>query len=157
MDALRLLAEWPVAAALRRSELLYPVVNAAHILGIGLLVGAIFTLDLRVTGAFRRAPLAVLGPPLVRMATIGLGLAVATGFLLFSVRPQDYAANPAFLVKLSFIAAGLLNVLLLRLGTGWQRALAGGPVTAPVRMAAVVSMLIWMSAVLAGRWIAFVE
>ncbi|MFH5926550.1 DUF6644 family protein [Roseomonas xinghualingensis] len=157
MDPLQLLAEWPVAAALRRSELLYPTVNAAHILSIGMLVGAIFTLDLRVIGAFGRAPLAVLGPPLVQMAAVGVGLALVTGFLLFSVRPSAYATNPAFLIKLGLIAAGLLNVLLLRLGEGWRRALAGGPVTALVRMAAIASMLIWVSAVLAGRWIAFLD
>lgn len=88
-----------MAVALRQSPALYPLANAAHILGIGLLVGAIFTLDLRVLGAFRQAPLTVLGPPLVRMAAIGLGLALVTGFLIFTVRPAGYAANPAFLVS----------------------------------------------------------
>ncbi len=157
MDALQALAEWPVAVALRQSPALYPLANAAHILGIGLLVGAIFTLDLRVLGAFRQAPLAVLGPPLVRMAAAGLGLALVTGFLIFTVRPAGYAANPAFLVKLGLVAAGLANVLVLKLGAGWRRALAGGAVGWPVRAAAVLSLLIWSGAVLAGRWIAFVE
>ncbi len=157
MEGLQALAEWPVAAALRRSPLLYPLVNAAHILAIGLLVGAIFTLDLRVLGAFGRAPLAALGPPLVRVAATGLGLALLTGFLLFSVRPLDYAANPAFLTKLGLITAGLLNVLVHRLGAGWRRALAGGPIEASVRAAAALSLLIWLCAVLAGRWIAFLD
>nr|WP_302474546.1 DUF2214 domain-containing protein [Roseococcus sp. MDT2-1-1] len=154
---LQALEGWPVAAALRRSEVLYPLVNAAHILGIGLLIGAIATLDLRVLGVFRHTPLPVLGPPLVRMAAAGLGLALATGFLLFSVRPTAYVANPAFLVKLGLILAGLLNVLALRLGTGWKRALAGEGTGRPLRFAAGLSLLVWISALLAGRWIAFLE
>lgn len=157
MELLLALSEWPVAAALRRSTVLYPLVNATHILAIGLLVGAIFTLDLRVLGAFHRAPLPVLGPPLVRMAAIGLGLALLTGFLLFSVRPAEYLTNPAFQLKLGLILLGLLNVLLLRLGAGWQRALADGAVAWTVRAAAVLSLLAWLSAVLAGRWIAFMD
>jgi hypothetical protein len=157
LDLLAALSEWPVAAALRRSAVLYPLVNAAHILSIGLVIGAIFTLDARVLGAFGRVPLGLLGPPLVRMAAIGLGGAAATGFLLFSVRPSAYAANPAFLVKLGLIALGLLNVLALRLGTGWRQALGGGAVVVPVRVAAALSMLVWTGTVLAGRWIGFLD
>ncbi|WP_338661923.1 DUF2214 domain-containing protein [Pararoseomonas sp. SCSIO 73927] len=156
MEPLAALSEWSVAAAMRRSEVLYPLVNAAHILGVGLLLGAIAALDLRVLGAFRAVPLALFGPPLVRVAASGVALALGTGFLLFSVRPAEYAANPAFLLKLCLVALGLLNVLALRLGAGWRRALAGGPVGAPVRAAAVLSLLLWTGAVLAGRWIAFV-
>ncbi|HEY8611003.1 MAG TPA: DUF2214 domain-containing protein [Roseomonas sp.] len=157
MDLLAAFSGWSVAAALRRSAVLYPLVNAAHILGIGVLVGSIFTLDARVLGAFGRVPLSALGPPLVRMAGIGLAAAAATGFLLFSVRPAAYAANPAFLVKLGLIVLGLLNVLALHLGSGWRRALAGGDMAAPVRVAAALSLMVWTSAVLAGRWIGFTE
>ncbi|WP_458093328.1 DUF6644 family protein [Roseomonas sp. WA12] len=155
MDPLGALAGWSVAAALRRSTVLYPLVNAAHILGIGLLVGSIFTLDARVLGAFGRVPLGVLGPPLVRVAGIGLTVAVATGFLLFSVRPVEYSGNTAFLVKLGLLAFGLLNVLVLHRGAGWRGALAGGRIAWPVRAAAAVSILVWTGAVVAGRWIGF--
>jgi hypothetical protein len=157
VELLQALEAWSVAAALRRSTLLYPLVNAAHILGIGLLIGAIATLDLRVLGLFRAAPLPVLGPPLVRVAAAGLGLALATGVLLFAVRPAEYAANPAFLAKLGLILGGLSNVLALRLGTGWRGALAGEPVGPPLRTAAALSLLVWLGVVLAGRWIAFVD
>jgi hypothetical protein len=156
VEPLQALEASALAQALRRSAVLYPLVNAAHVLGIGLLLGAITTLDLRVLGAFRRAPLPVLGPPLVRMAAAGLGLALTTGLLLFSVRPVEYAANPAFLAKLGFILLGLLNVLALRRSAGWARALAGGGIGPALRLAALVSLLAWLGALLAGRWIAFV-
>lgn len=154
MEPLQALEASTLAQALRRSAVLYPLVNAAHVLGIGLLLGAIATLDLRLLGAFRGAPLPVLGPPLVRVAAAGLGLALATGLLLFSVRPVEYAANPAFLAKLGFILLGLLNVLALR--RRWARALAGGGIGPALRLAALVSLLAWLGALLAGRWIAFV-
>src|SRR5215213_8512984 len=115
MDALRALSEWPAAEMLRQSSVAYPLVNAAHIGAIGLLLGAIVTLDLRLLGAFRAHPIAHLGPPLRRVAASGFVAAAATGLLLFSTRPLAYAQNPAFLIKLALIGLGLLNVAALRL------------------------------------------
>nr|WP_194433717.1 DUF2214 domain-containing protein [Pseudoroseomonas ludipueritiae] len=149
------MAQWPVAVALRQSALAYPLVNAAHILGIGLLLGSIATLDLRMLGLFRAAPMAVLAPPLWRMAGCGLGLAAATGFLLFSTRPGAYLDNPAFLLKLGLLALGLLNILALHLNPAWKRALAGGEAGAALRLPALLSLLAWVGAVLSGRWIGF--
>jgi hypothetical protein len=151
------MAEWPVAAALRESGIAYPLVNAAHILSIGLLLGAIATLDLRMLGAFRATPAAALGPPLVRVASCGLGLAAATGVLLFSTRPLTYWENPAFGIKLGLIGLGLLNVLALRLNRHWRRALDGGEVHGTVRISAVLSLALWVGAVVAGRWIGFLQ
>ena len=107
MEVLQALSEWSVAAALRQSRIAYPLLNAAHIMSIGLLLGSIVTLDLRLLGLFRGFPIAGFGPPLWRVAAFGLILAMVTGFLLFSTRPLTYAGNPAFLPKL---------VLLIRLG-----------------------------------------
>ncbi len=146
-----------MAAALRASPTLYPLVNAAHVLGIGLLIGAAATLDLRLLGAFARADPAVLGPPLRAVAAGGLGLAVITGGLLFSTRPLAYAENPAFLAKLGLIGLGLANVALLHGSGAWARAMAGGGVSRGLRLGAALSLLVWVAALLAGRWIGFLQ
>lgn len=150
-----LLAEWWLAAYLRRTATAYILLNAAHILGIGLLIGTIALLDLRLLGAFRRQPLAILGPPLARMAAIGTFLALLTGFCLFTVRPDAYLANPAFLTKLALIACGIANALALRRTEGWRRVIADGPITPAVRLGAALSLAFWTSAIIAGRWIGF--
>ncbi|YBV97789.1 DUF2214 domain-containing protein [Phyllobacteriaceae bacterium JZ32] len=156
MELLQALSEWPVAAALRRSSLAYLLVNAAHIFSIGLLVGSIVTLDLRILGLFRRFPLSALGPPLAHMAAAGLVLAIATGLLLFTVRPVAYAQNSAFLVKLALVGFGIANALLLHFGRHWRLALAGsGAPSIEVRLAAFLSIVLWAGTVIAGRWIGF--
>lgn len=157
MEALAALGQWPGAALLRGSETAYLLVNATHILGIGILVGAVATLDLRLLGAFGRHPLAHLGPPLRVMAAGGLGLAVLTGALLFSTRPVAYAANPAFLVKLGLLGFALVNIVLVQAGPWWRDALAGGVPHPVLRAAALVSLLAWLGALLAGRWIGFLQ
>jgi hypothetical protein len=157
VELLQALAEWPVAAALRRSAIAYPLVNAAHIISLGLLLGAITTLDLRLLGLFRAYPVAVLGPPLWRVAAWGLAMAAVTGFLLFSTRPLAYAENPAFLAKLGLIGLGLLNLLVLRFNAHWRLALGGEAVHWSVRVAALLSLVAWMGGVVAGRWIGFLQ
>ncbi|NVD38094.1 DUF2214 domain-containing protein [Ensifer sp. HO-A22] len=154
-ELLEAIAAWPLASAMRRSAILYLVVNATHILAIALLVGAIVPLDLRLLGFFSNTSLDVLGPFLSRAAAIGLVLAVATGFCLFSVRPSAYADNPAFLTKLALLAVGAVNAILLQSSNAWRVAEAGGRVAGPVRLSAGISLLVWPGALLAGRWIGF--
>ena len=156
MDLLGWIAGSPVAMAMKGSATLYMLVNAGHILSIGLIVGAILPLDLRLVGFFRNTPVAVIGPFLARAAATGVVLAIFTGLLLFSVRPSDYAGNPAFLVKIGLLVLGVINAALLHGGRGWREASSGGGISAPLRLQAAVSLVIWIAAVVAGRWIGFV-
>ncbi|MBY3053077.1 MULTISPECIES: DUF6644 family protein [Rhizobium] len=155
MDILEWLSATTPALALRRSGTLYMFVNAAHILAIGLLVGAILPLDLKLAGFFRKVPVEIVAPFLSRAAAVGLVAAVVTGFCLFSVRAVEYAANPAFLAKLCLIALGLLNLSIVHLGRGWKTAVSTGIVRPGLRFSAALSAAIWIAAVIAGRWIGF--
>jgi hypothetical protein len=155
MELLEWLAATTLAVELRRSATLYMFVNAAHILAIGLLVGAILPLDLRLAGLFGKVPVEVVAPFLSRSAGIGLVLALLTGFCLFSVRPTEYAVNPAFLAKLGLIAFGIFNALLVHAGPGWRAAMTIGIVRPAMRFSAALSAMIWIAAVVAGRWIGF--
>jgi len=157
MDWLEAVGQWPLAEGLRQTVVAYALVNAAHILGLALLIGAIATLDLRLLGAFRAAPVPVLAAPLTKVAATGLLLALGTGVLLFSVRPLEYAQNPAFLTKLALVTAGVINALVLRAGPDWRLTLAGGTPTARVRIGAALSLLIWTGAIVSGRWIGFLQ
>lgn len=148
-------AEWPLPAWLRRTSTAYILFNAGHILSIGLLVGAILLLDLRLLGCFGRFPLAVLGPLLANAAAAGLLLAILTGLALYSVRPSAYLENEAFTAKLALLALGIANALLLRAGAAWRRALAQGEAGAAVRLSAAASLVLWPATLLAGRWIGF--
>jgi hypothetical protein len=154
MDLVAGLAAWPGAALIRQSGTAYLFVNAAHILGIGLLVGAIVPLDLRLLGFFRAVPLAAIGPFLRRSAAVGLALALTTGFWLFSVKPAEYLANEAFLWKLGLLTFAIANIGLQHAG-GFRRAVADDAVTGAIRARAAVSVALWLGALLAGRWIGF--
>lgn len=149
------LGGWPGARWLRASWVAYLLVNAAHILGMALLLGSILVLDARLLGAMRAVPLAVLGPLNARVAAVGTGLAIVTGLWLFTVRPAEYAANPAFQIKLGLLAAALANVVVQHANPAYARALAGAPPGAGVKLSAATSALLWLGVLVAGRTVGF--
>jgi len=155
-ELLEAMGHWPGALWLQRSGTAYLFVNAAHILGIGLLLGAILPLDLRLAGLIRSAPLAVLAPFLIRVAACGLALAVLTGAWLFTVKPVEYAGNPAFLWKLGLLALAFANIALQHRGAALERAVATERLPRRVRGHALASAGLWLAVLVAGRWIGFV-
>ncbi len=149
-----LFAAW-VAQAPQLVGPIYPWVSAGHILALGLLIGSIVAVDLRLLGLFARLPLADTARALTRLAAIALAATLLTGLMLFSVQPSHYLDNSAFVLKMGLIVAGLVNVAVMHLQTGWRRLGQAETASAGVRVSAAASLLIWISAVFAGRWIAF--
>lgn len=146
MDAFLLAVEQSaIAGALRTSFVVYPLVNAGHIMAIGVTFATVMLIDLRVLGLFAGVPLErVLRP----VALTAFGFAVASGLALFSVQARDYAANPAFLAKLALIAVAGANLAAFRL-------VGAGRSTLPQRLSAALSLALWTGAVVAGRFIGF--
>ncbi|WP_226562263.1 DUF6644 family protein [Salipiger thiooxidans] len=145
-----------VAQALTASATLYIFVSAAHILSIGLLMGAVILLDLRLLGLWRNMPLQELAPFLSAAALSGVVLAIVTGGVLFTVRAEEYVVNPAFLAKMGLLALGIVNAVLLQTGAPWRRALEAGRTSGAVKLSAAFSLTIWIAALVAGRWIGFI-
>lgn len=140
---------------MRQSVWLYPTANVLHVLAVGVLIGSILAFDLRLLGLGRRADVAPLASLLLPAAAVGVGMAVATGFLLFTADATAVAANSVFPIKLALIALGLVNVAAfhLRLGRGIDR--WNGWVPASARVSAAVSLAAWFGTATAGRLIAY--
>ncbi|WP_462380896.1 DUF2214 domain-containing protein [Pseudomonas sp. Marseille-QA0892] len=153
---LQSIAGWPGAVFLQEHWIAYLIVNAAHILGIGLLLGAILPLDLCLLRSTRGRDLPVLGPFLIRAAATGATLAVITGVWLFSVRPVEYAENPAFRYKAALLVLAACIVALQHHGESFVTALRSGRPAVRVRALAAASAVVWLSILVAGRWIGFV-
>ena len=155
-----------LAAALQASELsqtlrasiwLYPLVNTGHVVGIALLFGAIAPLDLRLIGCWKSVPLVPLARTLIPTAISGVVLAVTTGALLFATQPLDYVGEPLFGIKMALLVAAVINALALRRSPQWG-AVREGTRAAPLpawRIAGIVSLLLWLGVITAGRLIGY--
>lgn len=130
---------------LRSSLLGYAFLNAAHVLFLGLFMGVVTLLDLGVLRAPGFAWCAPVLAPLRRMAITTFTCTALTGLLLFTVRPTDYLGNDAFLAKLAVLLLAGANAVLFQFVQ-----------TPPVRrMQALLSLILWLSVLLAGRLIGF--
>lgn len=155
-ELLASLAASPLPSALRASRYAYPIVNALHIMALATLFGAIVALDLRLLGVARAIPPRPLAMYLPRVAGTGLALAMLTGFALFSVQPQSYIDNPAFLVKIALVAIGAVHALGVHASRSWRHFADGsGAINGRLKLSALISLAIWVTAILAGRLIAF--
>jgi hypothetical protein len=151
-------ASW-LAATLRGSTWLYPLINAGHIAGIALLFGAIASFDLRLMGAWRLVPLDALRRVLVPVAATGLGLAAIAGSLLFIAKAMEYAASPFFQAKMLMLCLGLGNVLafhILSRRRGWRDPGRTSATSAPLqRFLGAASFTVWLSVLVLGRLVGY--
>jgi hypothetical protein len=136
----------------------YSIVNLVHVLGLATLFGSVLVLDLRFLGVWRSVPLAAISRPTVPLATVGFAVAVTSGVCLAAANATEYYGNPFLYVKFPASALGVVNVAALRFLPAWkaratrelshrerlQLAIAGG-----------ISLLSWLTAIAAGRMIAY--
>jgi hypothetical protein len=158
MTAIDALLRWlealGLASGVARSSVAYAAVSAGHIIGIALLLGPVALADVRLAGGLRQID----GPALLvlrRTAALGAVLAIATGVLLLSSKPFDYAKIWVVYAKLSVVGLALANALVLEWTMYCRLPTAASGRLYP-RLAALASLGLWLTAVALGRWIAFV-
>ncbi|HLH96149.1 MAG TPA: hypothetical protein VKW08_13630 [Xanthobacteraceae bacterium] len=144
------LSEW-----IRGSDslLAFPTIITLHALGLGFLAGGGTAIDLRLLGFAPAIPLKALARflPVVWLA---FAVNAVSGTLLLIAYPTKAFTNPLFYVKLGLIALALFLVhrigTILRIGEVEGRPLAGG-----AKPLAVLSLITWVSLILAGRFLAY--
>ena len=149
------LQESALGHAMRSSPALYPAVEILHIIGFVVLVGSILALDLRLLGLGRAIAIAPMAQLLLPMSRFGFLLAISMGFLLFSADASHVVRNPAFQSKLLLIAAALVTVVIAHLGPWRRMALWGTEAPGSAKVTALLSLLLWLGVVCAGRLIAY--
>src|ERR1700732_572633 len=91
-----------IGDAIRRSAWLFPVIEAIHLLGLGLIGGAVLVVDLRLLGlGLRRQSVAQLARDAQPWLIGSLLLMITTGSLLFMSEAIKCYYHPAFWVKMT--------------------------------------------------------
>ena len=131
--------------ALKTSFLAYPIVSAAHILGVGMLLSGVLLMDLRLLGAFGSLPEQPFLRLIRRFTLTGFALAVLAGVTLFSVRATEYVELPLFWAKMALIVLAGINLIGLLLAKRAQK------------LFGALSLLLWLGVLMAGRLLGFVD
>ena len=143
-------------AAVMRMHWSWPAAESLHFIGLTLLFGSIAVWDLRLMGMVSRIPIAAFHR-LVPFAMLGFAINAASGSLFLMTEPNQYFFNPAFHLKMMFIALAGLNVLVFYL-TIFRRVrdLGPGAATPPAaRIIGAVSLLSWIGVIVCGRMLTF--
>lgn len=136
----------------------YAVVNLCHILGVATLFGSILILDLKLLGALRPLPLAIISVPTLRLASAGFAVAGLSGLCLLATNATEYAGNPFLRLKFAALCVALINVLALHRSTAWRSRETGS--LSPrqqmrLRIGGGVSLTAWTTTVAAGRMLGY--
>jgi hypothetical protein len=133
----------------------YPTVLTLHTIGMAILVGASFVINLRILQVAGDIPLRRL-QPLYRFVWIGFAINLLSGLVLFVTEAADRVVDPVFYVKISSIAVALWFGMAVK-----RRVIdpSHGPTAAPIqsRSLAAASLALWTVAIVSGRLMAYVK
>ena len=132
----------------------YPGIVFMHTLGTAVVVGMSAIVCLRVLGFARRVPMA----PLARYFPIiwtGFWASAISGAILFAADATSKIVSPLFGVKMLAILFGVVTMLVIR-RTVFREPSATTPVAAQGRWLAAASLLLWFTAIAAGRLMAYI-
>ena len=144
----------PPLAAMRSSPWLFPVIATVHLMGLAMIGGAVLVVDLRLLGfGLRRQPVARLARDAERWLLRSLLVSLPTGILLFMCFATKYYYLRFFWVKMT----SLFLVLVFTFSVRRKVAMADETRMRPVwnKLVALVSLSLWTTVAIGGRWIGF--
>ena len=143
------LSQWAPIVWLKTTPVVYPILEIGHIVGIALVFGTLWVIDLRILGRMQMFDVNQLAKHILPWTIAGFLLAAMTGLTMFVSRISDLIANPAFVLKIGLLFAAGTNAAILH---------ARGAINCEsglTRAQAVLSILIWLAVIVCGRWIAY--
>ena len=150
--------EWfyatPVGETIRNSVWMFPVIEAFHLIGLGVIGGAVLLVNLRLLGVgLTRQPVAQLSAEAQPWLLGALVLMFASGFPLFLSEATKAYYSYAFWIKKTCLLLVLAFTFTLH-----RRVTQGGfaednPQLA--KLAGIISLVLWFGVAWGGRWIGF--
>ena len=147
-----------LASGIRDSLYLFPLLESVHVMALSVVFGTILIVDLRLLGvASRHRPFVRMSSELLRITWGAFAVAALTGALMFITNARVYAGNTFFRVKMVLLVLAGINMAVFHLTAGrtvvrWERerfAPRSG------RVAAALSVTLWVAIIFAGRVIGF--
>lgn len=143
----------------RESTWAEPAIETVHVLTLTVFLGFVILLDLRLLDVvMRRTPVSTVFRQLNPWLFAAFAIMLVTGLSLFAGDPVLFYATIFFKLKMLFLLAAALNVVVFNVTLGrrlmqWD-VLPATPCGA--KITGLVSLILWVSVVACGRGIAYV-
>jgi hypothetical protein len=140
-----------VSQFIQTTDGLIPSLQTVHIICIAVLWGSALMVDLRVLGTgLKSESLRAVADRFIPPIWVCIPILLVTGVLLIVAEPGRTLTNPSFYLKMVSLILAIFVTLYLR---GFAR--GAKPVTGLPVALAILSMLLWMTIIVAGRYIAY--
>ena len=160
LDICTWLEATPLATSITESEWLFPTIETVHVLALTMVFGSIAMLDLRLLGvANRNRGVIRMTEETLPWTWIAFVIAAISGSLLFVSAASKYYGNVPFRCKIVLLALAGINMVVFHL-TGFRKVGQWDnsfPTPRDARIAAGLSLGLWVGVIFAGRWIGFVS
>jgi hypothetical protein len=137
-----------IGTSIAHSVWTMPILETFHLMGLVVLLGAAFALNLTVLGVGVRVAGSVLARQLFPWALGGLLLSIGTGIPMFLSAAPLYGHSGPFAIKMLL----LVSAIVLQISIHHVRGMYGSTVG---RVAACLSLVCWFGIAYSGRAIAF--
>jgi hypothetical protein len=158
-SALVWLHDTSFGTVIRESVWAEPIIETIHVLTLGVFLGFVILLDLRLLDlALRRTPVSSVFKQLNPWLFGSFGIMIVTGVSLFAGDPVLFYGTIFFKLKMLMLIAAALNVVIFSFTSGrtmmqWDLL----PVTPRgAKITGIVSLVLWIAVVACGRGIAYV-
>jgi len=145
--------ELAVGEAIRNSLWLFPVIEAFHLVGLGVMGGAVLLVDLRLLGlGLKGHSVSQLAKGAEPWLLGSLGMMLASGIPLFLSEAIKCYYSTAFWVKMTSLLLVILFTFTVRRRVSLE---ATSTPALEAKIAGLVSLALWAGVGWGGRWIGF--
>jgi len=146
-------------AAVRDSLYAYPIILTLHLTFITLFAAMVLATDFRLLGwGLRKHSISDIVNQLRVPKWIGLGLIVTCGILILGAKAEEYFYNIFFRTKVVLLTLVAVHAMVFR-GSVYSKAAEMDQMPEPparAKLAAALSLALWLSIACAGRGIGYV-
>lgn len=154
------LSTTPFSMLLQNITWIIPMTQSVHIVCIAIVIGSAAMIDLRILGVSGRSQsVSGMSNRLLPWIWVSLIILLATGAILAIAEPIRSLENPAFQAKMLMLGCAAFLTLYFQRALSTDHAFWELTPTRRVtaKMAAVVSLVLWIGIIFAGRWIAYMD
>ena len=154
------LDQTPLSQTIQTTGWVVPTVQTVHILAIAAVMASVLMIDLRLLGVLgREQPVARVSERFRPVIWWTLPILLATGILMIIGEPVRSLENPIFQLKMALLVTAIIVTLSYQVPLGRDPAFwdLTGSRRGVARIIAVLSLLLWVGIVFAGRWIAYFD
>lgn len=151
LEIIYLLEDSYIGEYVRSSLWLFPVIQSFHLIGLGILGGAVVVGDLRLMGILMRTESTRYVIRVTRpWFNFGLFILIITGIPLFLSEAVKCYYSRAFWIKISCLLLGTLFVYLIR-----NPIVLSKDENFMIKILGFISFSLWVVTAASGRWIGF--